>query len=715
MLRTRTRELRLRIVSLAALCGAASAGPLPATWLAPVSGDWDLGANWSTSPLYPDDTLGGPFHAIIDATGAPYTVLVDSAYDAVVEQLTLNSPDATLRLNASVFNVGAGGATVHEGVVLLAPGWLRGGTWTFLGGQLRLPTNSTGYLDGVQIVGDLVAADSSSRFRLLNGATVTGDYRLEANSADIELLQDHTIHAGQKIILGPAPFGSIGRFAVLDGHTLLIEPGALVRGGGVLYGESSPDSSVITNRGTISADVAGEWLRWINYNGVNEGLLEAVNGGILSAEGVSHTPTSHIRAVGAGSQVSVAGIHSAGLAEAVDGGTLLIYGEPTTAVWETYPIVREGGFLIFSGDLTNNGDTWNIDASTGDIELLGGRVRWGNIQQSGGARLLVRAMESGFPSELYGAKLHGGLDLTYPNARLKLTHNANIFGDITITATGVELFHESPLTLKSGQTLRFEVDDGQSTVGPAPIGGHDLTIEAGAVVCGVGGLLRGGINNFGTIVACGGTGTLVIAYSDVEHHGVIRAEGGATLDFDMAHLPPFHFWTFHEGSQIVGGPGGTVVMRMAVPPSPRGSFVVEIGGPAATDHGVIDFSVPTTLDGSEFTIALVDGYEPTLGDSFEVVTFNPGEITGDLTSMHFPPLSNPGHRWFAEQSASSVVVGVAHAADVDHDGHIGFGDINIVLSNFNAPGSWAEGDVDGDGLVGFADLNAIIGLFNTTP
>ena len=55
-------------------------------------------------------------------------------------------------------------------------------------------------------------------------------------------------------------------------------------------------------------------------------------------------------------------------------------------------------------------------------------------------------------------------------------------------------------------------------------------------------------------------------------------------------------------------------------------------------------------------------------------------------------------------------------ADIDGDGVINFGDLNIVLSAFNAcagdPIYIASADIDADGCVDFGDVNTVLGLFN---
>jgi glycosyl hydrolase family 57 len=54
--------------------------------------------------------------------------------------------------------------------------------------------------------------------------------------------------------------------------------------------------------------------------------------------------------------------------------------------------------------------------------------------------------------------------------------------------------------------------------------------------------------------------------------------------------------------------------------------------------------------------------------------------------------------------------------DLDGDGFVGIGDLNIVLGNWNqsvTAGDLAAGDFDGDGFIGVSDLNGVLGNWNT--
>ncbi|MBL0921659.1 MAG: hypothetical protein IBJ10_05965 [Phycisphaerales bacterium] len=78
----------------------------------------------------------------------------------------------------------------------------------------------------------------------------------------------------------------------------------------------------------------------------------------------------------------------------------------------------------------------------------------------------------------------------------------------------------------------------------------------------------------------------------------------------------------------------------------------------------------------------------------------------------------PGGAEQAVRGVVTVAMGAFNSpnppcADVNFDGATNFGDLNIVLSQFNSAGQCLSGDLNGDGAVNFADLNLILGQFNT--
>ncbi len=91
---------------------------------------------------------------------------------------------------------------------------------------------------------------------------------------------------------------------------------------------------------------------------------------------------------------------------------------------------------------------------------------------------------------------------------------------------------------------------------------------------------------------------------------------------------------------------------------------------------------------------------------------NPPELIALLDNTLLPGAIPMGNITF--YLATSFIVG-----DLDHDGFVGIGDLNLVLGNWNQTvpaGNQVRGDISGDGFVGIDDLNLVLSSWNTgTP
>ncbi|MEZ6190532.1 MAG: GH25 family lysozyme [Phycisphaerales bacterium] len=135
------------------------------------------------------------------------------------------------------------------------------------------------------------------------------------------------------------------------------------------------------------------------------------------------------------------------------------------------------------------------------------------------------------------------------------------------------------------------------------------------------------------------------------------------------------------------------------------------------DIKALDFGIPDAV------ITLYDA----LGTQIDQQSgSNPGGTHAQLTwtasasaEMYFSITAAPASTGdyivtLAETDAPNQLDG-----DLDDDGFVGIGDMNIVLANWNqnvTAGDWAAGDPSGDGFVGIEDLNVVLGNWNAgTP
>lgn len=94
-------------------------------------------------------------------------------------------------------------------------------------------------------------------------------------------------------------------------------------------------------------------------------------------------------------------------------------------------------------------------------------------------------------------------------------------------------------------------------------------------------------------------------------------------------------------------------------------------------------------------------------DGFDFTLWSDNSVAAD---DYYPNIGLDGFRYLVDGPL---------AGDLDGDGFVGIGDLNLILSNWNlsvTPGDLTSGDFDGDGFVGITDLNGVLGNWNAgTP
>ncbi len=222
-----SRRLRRRILSAAALAaGALSSSDLLAqttvTWANPVSGLWTDPTRWSPQQV-PSNNGSATFNAVIGTSGSPY--FVDQTGDIAIQNLTLNSSDATLRQLGGTF-------TVNQFLQLQA------GTTNFTGGTLN--------------VGTLDTFGFPARFNWTSGTlNIVGTPQFQINGS------------------GSAPLGAT--VAVVGGQTLRVRDMDIGRGPGGTLNISGGGRVTWAGAGTIEGDLA------VGVNTATPGNLSGVS------------------------------------------------------------------------------------------------------------------------------------------------------------------------------------------------------------------------------------------------------------------------------------------------------------------------------------------------------------------------------------------------------------------------------------------------------
>jgi hypothetical protein len=139
-------------------------------WIDATSGDWDDASRWSNG------VPGSTDRAIIDAEGAAYTI--DLSYGlSEIQQLVMDSPDATLDIGTSGRLDIADLAEIRDGVVFLGSGQIRGpGHWIVEPAAVFRSQNSliigTTIFGEVEVAGHIELYQSTLAGRMIGGGNL---------------------------------------------------------------------------------------------------------------------------------------------------------------------------------------------------------------------------------------------------------------------------------------------------------------------------------------------------------------------------------------------------------------------------------------------------------------------------------------------------------------------------------------------------------------
>ncbi len=322
------------------------------------SGDWSDTANWSDGATNRLPGLGDD--VVIDVAGV--TVTHSTGTDTVQ---SLNVNDA-FKLSGGVLDV-TGILDEQSGNTFeLAGGTLANAS---LSANSLVTTTNTSTLDGVTLsAGSTVQVDVGGGGTLMvqNGLTIDGSLIIgdpvNGNSYGIvHLLGSQTIDGSGAIV-----FGNRGPDTLTtdDNQTTTFGPNLTIRGhsGNI---ETGGAGTRYVLQGTLQADVAGGHFD-VNLGnaGENSGLMQALNGDVLTVLGTNWTNTGTIDETDSALNL---------------GGTFTTTGLGT--------VTRSAGDVNVTGILDNSGSTFALNAVTGSWNLARGTIHGGEIATTGSAPL----------------------------------------------------------------------------------------------------------------------------------------------------------------------------------------------------------------------------------------------------------------------------------------------------------------------------------------
>jgi len=417
-------------------------------------------------------------------------------------------------------------------------------------GTIEAENGSSVALDAAHVIGGLLKTSGTGIIETVNAnlnifedLTIDGSVRVN-NAHNLELLgtidnQSNTIEVnsnnndtdlriegvvtltgGGEVVLSGTGHSIIrDEVGSPDGH--LINQNNLIRG----RGNVGADRTEITNQagGTIRADVSGGTLILDTGSGgmINQGILEATSGGILSMGSGTYANTGGtIRANGAGSNVRIAqsthitggtlATDADGLIDTVNGTSIL---ENLTNVGKVR--LNNSHNLELRGTI-NNQTSIEINSNNNDTDLL----IEGNVTLSGGGQIVLSGTGHGHIRDESGS----------PDGHL--TNENNL-----IRGHGSVGRERTQLTNQVDGTIRADVSGGTLTVDPnaagminqgiiEATGGAFLALGAGAFT-NTGGMIRA--NGVGSAVRLGEAVHITGGTLATDADGLVETSGNSIL------------------------------------------------------------------------------------------------------------------------------------------------------------------------------------------
>ncbi len=166
-------------------------------------------------------------------------------------------------------------------------------------------------LDGVTLQGSIQLLEPTSRLDLRGSFDLVGDVRLAGAGATMRFIGSSASFATGTIRFDPVHGGDDRIIKGFTNSELTIAPNAIVHGGrGAIL---TTDTARVINKGLISADVPGEIIKIHTASFQNEGIVKAINEGIIEYIPPELGPDPAVwnnlglLAIGAGASVHVGG------------------------------------------------------------------------------------------------------------------------------------------------------------------------------------------------------------------------------------------------------------------------------------------------------------------------------------------------------------------------------------------------------------------------
>ena len=486
---------------------------------------------------------------------------------------------ATLVLSANVANTGlitaqAGSTVVQSGITI------SGGTLSTSGtGLLQMTNSANNFLDNVTFTGVLdMTTVPNSRERIVNAAPINGSINI-ANGGILSLDSANTT-GGNQTLSGNVTvnLNDAGARLAIDGNgTTTLASTVTVRGqGNIGTALNNVGNNVLTNNGLISADVASGKLEIVapgsggGSSFVNNGTLQAINGGILQlSTNILSNPGSQIIA-GAGSAVIQNGVRLNGIVTA-SGGSFTMTNSANnfldnvtfTGVLDMTTVPNSRERIVNAAPINGsiniaNGGILSLDSAntTGGNQTLSGNVTV-NLNDAG-AHLAIDGTGNTTLASTVTVRGQGNIGTALNNVGTNvLTNNGLISADvaagtleITAPANGGSSSFDNVGTMQAvgGATLRLSTSITNAGLISAQAGStvlqNGITIGGGTITTSGTGVVQvtnsasnflNGVNLAGTLDAATQANSRERIINGATINGAINIANGGILSLDSAN------------------------------------------------------------------------------------------------------------------------------------------------------------------------------------
>ncbi len=733
------------------------------------------GADLTVGSLNIGNAGAGATTGSVTVTDAGSTIVQNGASTLTVG--SSQSSTGTLDIGSfnAIFTTGTGAANINAtGTVSMTGGSFNAngpmtikGLFTKTAGTLNVNQDIT--VDGgtLQNIGGGVAITSGKTVKAINNGAVgfSGFYSLN-NNASIVMESGSDLTVGGFLDIGDTTNGTV----VIDGLGSSLNTSQVIAsnwGSNGGFADVLIWNQAVATLGPLNL-AAGTTANTSANLAIESGANVTVGNLNLAVNGPTNTGTATLTVDGPGSKLIQTGSSTLAIGHAnagsanlvVKNGGLLTTGTGTTTVnlTGTLSIGAGGGTINANGDVVVNGGTILTSASSAFNLATGKNV----TVSAGGAMILSNDFSISGSSQVIvnsngGLQVNGLLDIGGSTATLivdqgqllQLDPGTNLWGEFSSATVDFSNMTTATLGDIEGTTLNWTVQTGAS----ATIGNlHVVSLPEVGAVSDLGVIT---VNGVGSAITQTGASTLILGNQDagsatlniqnggtfttgtgtttINATGTLTLNGGTLNATTIDHTQGGNF-DFVDGTLTVGTFNGDLnqfggILAPGASPGLTqvngnynlivGTLAIEIGGALpGTDFDRVDVTGAAILSG-ELAVSLVNGFVPNYGDSFEFLTAGTG-LNDAFTLLNFPSLPLPNMAWNLVNTGSSLILSTDSTlvGDLNNDGFVGIGDLNIVLGNWNlnVPPADSRADPSGDNFVGIDDLNAVLGNWNAgTP